>query len=611
MILGCYGSDISREETQLHLARLSTLMTGNLMEFHSLNEKNFLGGIIHNNISLNIKDFTYRAPNQDFVLFSGQIYNSNDLHYELNLTSNPVSVPEMVYKLFQKNGNGFADKLNGDFTIAILRPLSNSLLLYRDHVGVRPLSYHLSNSTLYFSSDMVSLGRVFHNNDDNINSEPLMKDFKFIDNSQTYNNKVKKILPGHYIEFENGVIKVHKYWLPERIKTDNSLQRKTMLKDVNSLIENAVEIRCDPLYHTAAHMSGGIDSGIVAALAKKTCSQQQDFIGYSWSPQKHDLEKIEFDETKLVNDQAKLNDITPVFITSSIENYKYLNSNRLNNSEFIQENLVLADAKERNIQVILSGHGGDEFISKGDRGLDTDLLFSMLFRQFFHKNPLTKPKRFFKKLIYEIFMPAIGIIPGPVIKDSRKDTQYLRKEFQQEYYPNMKKFFTYRSRRQLHLGFLYCYYLPDRMEEWYVNGLRHGIEYRYPLLDKNIVEYMLKVPSKLLVNDQWSRTILREISDGLLPDSIRWRTSGMDPVSFYAAQQNVYTCGKEYMNEIDEISMNQDLDFFDFEKIKTDIDKYRKDPDDEKYTYLLYNLFNIKGLHEFTKAYRQKPGEET
>ena len=194
------------------------------------------------------------------------------------------------------------------------------------------------------------------------------------------------------------------------------------------------------------------------------------------------------------------------------------------------------------------------------------------------------------------------LLSGSVIRDDEKETQYLHDNFKQPHKQNMRNFFMYRSRRELHLGFLYCYYLPDRIEEWYVNGMRHGIEYRYPLLDKEIVEYMLKVPSHLLVNGTWSRTLIREISEGLLPDGVRWRRSGLDPVSFQAAQNMLYSCSKEYMHDFYKIKENKDLDFINFEKLNDDINKYRMNPDDKKYAYLLYNIFNTKGLHEFTRA---------
>ena len=50
------------------------------------------------------------------------------------------------------------------------------------------------------------------------------------------------------------------------------------------------------------------------------------------------------------------------------------------------------------------------------------------------------------------------------------------------------------------------------MDDWFLSGARYGIEYRYPLLDKDIIEYMLKVPSKLLFKRDYSRSIIRELS---------------------------------------------------------------------------------------------------
>ena len=56
--------------------------------------------------------------------------------------------------------------------------------------------------------------------------------------------------------------------------------------------------------------------------------------------------------------------------------------------------------------------------------------------------------------------------------------------------------YFWKSRREMHLRLLYDGHLSERTEDWTINGVRSGIEYRYPLLDKRIIEFIMKVPSK-------------------------------------------------------------------------------------------------------------------
>ena len=609
MIFGCYPCSGLKQSDPNHFDRLSLLIVKEkltLTKFEAASLK--LGFVQYGSSFEKVEKSRYFADSSgNQLFFTGSIYNKKELAETLNFDSNSISDVELIHRAIYSWGPDFVKRLNGEFSIVLYLQSENTLYLFRDHLGTIPLAYTTFHDIIYFSNDILSLCKAFHKNDEIIQVEPMLKYFRMVDYTQAYNRNIKKLLPGHYLEYNNGNIKIVKYWHPEKIRTDRSLTREKMLTEIKTLLNRSVADRCACNRKTASHMSGGLDSGIVAALAKKTCKNQTDFIGYSWSPPGEWTSEKGFDERNMVKDQAELNKIEARFINAGAEEYNDLNNQRINNFGFFDEDLVLADAEKSGIRIMLTGHGGDEFVSKGDRGIDTDLLLNLNWKLFIKRNPLRKPKRFLHRFLYEIVLPVAGILPYPIRKDAKLDTQYLLPRYKNSKKELIKNFFFYSSRRKLQLGFLYCYYLPERMDVWYTNGIRHGIEYRYPLLDKDIVEYILKIPSQLLVNKQWSRTIIREVSEGLLPESVRWRNSGLDPVSFQSARKNVYACSKSYFSEIVSFRNNPDLHFINFDKIESDIRTYNQEQDDEKYAYLLYNVFHIKGLHEFTKAYRQMP----
>jgi asparagine synthase (glutamine-hydrolysing) len=76
-----------------------------------------------------------------------------------------------------------------------------------------------------------------------------------------------------------------------------------------------------------------------------------------------------------------------------------------------------------------------------------------------------------------------------------------------------------------------------RAEAWAASGARHGIEYRYPLLDRRLLEFGLGIPPDQLVGKGWNRYLFRRAVEGMLPDDIRWRRSKVDPAARSAAQQ--------------------------------------------------------------------------
>lgn len=608
MIYGCFNVGDLSENSHARLGVLKQFMSFNESEHQYIDASHFHGGFIRSNLNPATYDDYFYLDNEheNMVLFSGHIYNREELISSLNLDEIKCHNPELIYRAFRKHGVDFVKKLNGDFAIAIYQSAINKFILFRDHVGIRPLAYTIKDETIWFSSDTVSLCRVFHSPDEKMNSKALLKDFKFIDHTQTPNKNVKKLLPGHYLEFTPvGKVLIQKYWYPEKIRIDRSMCREKMLNEMKQLLDKAVSSRCDKRYHAATHLSGGLDSGIVAALAREAYSHQSAFYGYSWSPEGDSEEALKFDERILVMDQCKLNNIKPVFIKIDTSDYLNYSSEIIKHSDFFEENKVLEEAKKQNINLIFSGHGGDEFISKSHRGIDTDLLLNLQWTSFFRRNPLNRPKQFLCRILYEIIMPFFGFLSFPVKKKIKSDSQYVKEAFKEPDKKSIRNFYFYKSRRELHLGFLYCYYLPERMEDWFVNGARYGIEYRYPLLDKDIIEYVLKIRSKLLFKGEYSRIILREISKGILPESVRWKKSGSDPVAHYFAKKHVSDSSLEFANEIEAFKKNPDLDFIDFDKISTDIEKFRKNRDNETNEVLLLTIFNVKLLNEFIKAYRE------
>ncbi len=91
-----------------------------------------------------------------------------------------------------------------------------------------------------------------------------------------------------------------RYWKPEKIKTDKRLSYNRMLSDLTSILNDSVLIRCDPRFKAGAHVSSGIDSGIVSAMARKVYHQQDRFYGFSWSPADYSAKDAKFDERELV-----------------------------------------------------------------------------------------------------------------------------------------------------------------------------------------------------------------------------------------------------------------------------------------------------------------------
>jgi len=199
---------------------------------------------IDNRLPYKAEDFFKLDRNAAILLIAfGKIYNKEEICKKYKIRST-LTDPEVLLKLFIELKDDFVCELNGDFIIFVYQPFNDLILLIRDHLGVRPLAYIDNPDGLWFSTDILSLCKVFHKNNP-IVVDYLIRDLKLVDNILTPNPEVKKIKPGHYLKSESGIIRIKKYWFPENIKVNKKLNFIDSVKNLEPILQDAIRIRCD------------------------------------------------------------------------------------------------------------------------------------------------------------------------------------------------------------------------------------------------------------------------------------------------------------------------------------------------------------------------------
>jgi asparagine synthase (glutamine-hydrolysing) len=576
------------------------------MRFCSVKSEGFEGGYyLHDRLPLTERDIYYADSKTDIlVLFSGYIYNKKDLCSAFGFDAADPE-PVIAAGMFLREGPGFVAKLNGDFSVFICRPAGRKAWLFRDHAGIRPLAWSLREGQLYFSSDFRELSRLMADGR-GPDTTWLTCYFRYTDLTMTPCREVNKLLPGHYLEYSGGSVCITKYWDPGKIRTDRRMSYETMLAELSNLVSDAVSIRCDSRFTAAAHVSSGIDSGMVATLARRGYSSQSPFYGYSWSPAAFTARQIPYDERDMVRSLCVASGITPVF--SQITPGQFLeNTGRLfyNGGFFIEENLA-RQASESGANLIFSGWGGDEFISTGDRGIETDLLRRLRLKVYFQRNPVRPLKRFVKYFLEYTLFPVLGVLYPKIARSFASDARYIKKPWRKSEKRVLRNFYFHTSRRQMHLRYLRFYHLQERCETWTIMGYREGVEYRYPLLDRRIIEYMVRVPSEHLCRTGLFRPLLRVIGEGIIPDEIRLNTGKKDHLySAWWEELMVYSA-RSVIGEATSWKNNPDLGFIDFDLLEADMENYRSDPAGVDVRALFRALVYLRAVHHFSLEYRRR-----
>lgn len=600
------GAIPAKSEDQIRRLKSAIKSGTDEVSFQSVLSGSFSGGFFLNSrLPHNDHDHLWQDEKTGLtVLLSGFVYNRADLALLLQ-PAGLVRDPDLIGRLFLKEGPGFVSRLNGDFAICIIVRESGEAWLFRDHLGIRPMAFSVRDGALLFSTDVVALCASLCDGK-GADANYLTGNFRYIDYRTTPYPGVRKLLPGHYLHFTAGDIKITSYWYPERIKIDRTLTHQVVLDEVDSLIRDAVSIRCDERFTAGAHISSGLDSSVVTLQARREYGNQATFHGFSWSPSDCEPLSAAYDEREMVLRLCEENGIKPVFSGMDPDGFREAVASFFSNHGFFAEHLTLRQAEQAGVNLIFSGWGGDEFVSTGAPSIEADLLRDLRLRLFFRRNELLRPVRFLKNVVRYIVMPALCIHERSTARAFRDDARYLLPKWRRSDRRAVKQFYFHSSRRGHHLGMLSFYHLQDRCEKWFTMGFRHGVEYRYPLLDRRIVEYMLKVPSELLCVSGYSRPLLREITRGLLPEEIRLNTSKTDPVYSRCMAELYRDAAVSFMEDSGVWMENPGLHFIDFGRLEEDIRRFRQGEPVVADDVLFRGLIYIRAMDAFTREYRSK-----
>ena len=536
--------------------------------------------------------------NERVVIVQGQIYNPE------RIGANQTNLPEIIAAKFATDKLSFIEGFNGAFSICIFDFSCDKFYLVKDHVGIMPLSFTTKDDALFFSSDTMGMTKALFGNE-KIDHEYIISSFYHFEENFAFtpNKNVVKIVPGSYAEIDVNGHTQKKYWFPERIK-QKKWNYDEAIKELRKIVLSSVHNRSDKRYTAGTHISGGLDSCLVSAISRMAYKDQALFFGFTWSPDtKIDADQLNFDERKLIQQQAEKSDIKIVYSNFTIDDYHaHLQDWRAPSESTFEQNILKA-ANEKNVNLLFSGWGGDEFISMGKPYLEYYLFWRGNWGKYLQIHPLPKKKAFVRSLVGNVFFPS-RTIPYLIFKTAPFLHKYIKKGMPSNKLNPIKRS-TYTKRRGIHIGLLEYKHLAQRCEDWYTKGQRNGVEYRYPLLDKRIIEFVLTLPTTFFVKDKLDRNLIREIGKEWLVDDVNYLPSKGDPAFGKVFNDILQEANWEYSKELDVFRENEYLNFFDFDSLEEDITQ-SLESEEKLSRELLLVIPYVKMVHEFTISFHSK-----
>ena len=218
-----------------------------------------------------------------WVAQNGEIYNFPSLREQLISKGHRFKSrtdTEVIAHLYEEQGQSFYNSLNGMFAISLWDDARKQGILVRDRAGKKPLYYTLQNGILYFASEIKSILRV-RGFKRRLNLEALHHylSYKHVPCPQSIFQGINALPPAHVLVFRPGEnLNIHRYWQADFAPGSHveSMTEDDLSDELLRVLKESVKRRLISDVPIGFFLSGGIDSGLITALASEITNHRID-----------------------------------------------------------------------------------------------------------------------------------------------------------------------------------------------------------------------------------------------------------------------------------------------------------------------------------------------
>jgi asparagine synthase (glutamine-hydrolysing) len=467
-----------------------------------------------------------------WIIFNGEIYNYVELREELlkeGLQFSTSSDTEVILALYSHVKEKAVEKLRGMFAFVIWDKQEQKLIGARDPFGIKPFFYCEEGERTFFASEKKSILLAQENNLLNYDALQHYLTYQFVPEPGTMTEGIKKLEPGHYFTKKIGSpMEIKKYWKAHFKPVHQN--EADFIKEIKDVLFDSVKVHMRSDVPVGSFLSGGIDSSIIASIAKefhpaiKTFSVGFERNGFSEiDVAKETAEKLGVENISYV--------ITPEEYMNEVPKIMWHMDDPLADPACVPLYFVAREAR-KHVTVVLSGEGADELFGGYNIYREPQSL------EVFNKIP-----RVGKVLLKRI---------ATMMPEGMKGKSFIERGVtpMEERYIGNAKMFTEEEKHDLlkvyRPGLDYTditrplyneskgYDPVDRMQyidiHTWMRGdillkadrvtMAHSLELRVPFLDKEVFRVASKIPTSLKTANGTTKYILRKAAEGIVPDHV-------------------------------------------------------------------------------------------
>ena len=456
------------------------------------------------------------------LIYNGEIYNYKDIKKDLETKGyffKSHSDTEVILNGFIEYKERIVDKLNGMFAFAIYDKLSKELFLARDRSGIKPLYYFKNYKDFVFSSELKCLIR--YSKIYNIDAKILFLLLGYVPEPITIYDKIFSFPAGHYAFFKDGQLKFYKF---DEYKFEPKIKKpyREIISDIRILFNQSVQRHLISDAPLGIFLSGGVDSSLLTAVASQY-KQNLHTLSIIFKEDRLNEEYFQDLIVKKYNTKHKKYLIEEKSFLEEIDNF--FQTMEQPTIDGLNTYFISKAARECGLKAVFSGIGSDEIFYGYPSFKDARILKSIHNFKFIISNLLKFSNKYKKLELLKADEDLAYYLPKRGLFTPYEISKILK--------INIKEIYESISKLWLWYNTIFIKDLKDKISFFELNmymknqllrdadlfGMANSLEIRIPFLDKELVDFTLKVDSKYKIGKTNKQLLLDTFKD-LLPEEI-------------------------------------------------------------------------------------------
>lgn len=497
------------------------------------------GYYVDNNIALGFRRLSiidldkgsqpiFNEDKDKVIVFNGEIYNYKEIREELKSKGHKFSTntdTEVILHGYEEYKEDILNKLRGMFAFVIYDIKEKSLFGARDFYGIKPFYYYYDNENFLFGSEIKSfLGSPNFKKELNKDMLSQYLTFQCSIGEDTFFKNTYKLLPGYYFIYKDKELEVKKYY-EVKLEPNDDKSLDEWVSGIREVIDNSVLAHKVSDVEVGSFLSSGVDSSLIAKLSSvdKTFTVGYDNKKYS-----------EIDYAKEFSDKINVSNVSKKISKEEyfkeFSNVQYYMDEPLADASAVML-YFLSKTASKHVKVCLSGEGADEIFG------GYNIYHEPYSVSWYNKIPyfirkcigiLVYPFRNYtgfnflyrrsKKIEDRYIGNAFIFEPN----DAKKIVNFnygnkTYKDFTKPYYDKVSDLDVVTKMQYIDFNFWLIYDILLKADKM---SMANSLEVRVPYLDRKVIEYASKLPSKYKIVGNETKYAFRKVAKEELADKV-------------------------------------------------------------------------------------------